>query len=184
MNVRSLQDLALPDLNLPFAPPKPQRDSKPSRGPATATQAAESGLADFFHHPEHATGSPWVMHIEQQSALIDGLRGLFHGPAGRVRLHLWMFMTLVEQPGTVLHRDEVDALWPALRPDAVGLTDTVLQRFRDTGLLTWDDSRRHCTITPLARQLAQQLTCALSPLANANASASASASAGNTPPAR
>jgi len=157
VNVLSLQDLALPDLNLPLTPPSPQ----PSLTPAMATPGTEAGLGEFFRHPEHATASPWAMHIEQQSALVDGLRGLFHGPAGLVRLRLWMFMTLVEQPGTVLHRDEVNALWHALRPDAVGLADTVLQRFRDTGLLAWDDSRHRCTITPLARQLAR----VLSPLA-------------------
>lgn len=157
MNVLSLQDLALPDLNLPLAPPSPQ----PSLTPTTAAPGTEAGLGEFFHHPEHATASPWAMHIEQQSALIDGLRGLFHGPAGLVRLRLWMFMTLAEQQNTVLHRDEVDALWHALRPDAAGLADTVLQRFRDTGLLAWDDSRHRCTITPLARQLAR----VLSPLA-------------------
>lgn len=160
MNVLSLQDLALPDLNLPLAPPSASPSPEP--GPAPTGQAAESGLGDLFSHPDPATASPWVMHIEQQSALVDGLRSLFHGPAGLVRLRLWMFMTLVEQPGMVLHRDEVDALWQALRPDAAGLTDTVLQRFRDTGLLAWDDSRHRCTITPLARQLAR----VLSPLAD------------------
>jgi len=168
VNVLSLQDLALPDLNLPLAPPSPQPSPKLSLTPATPAPGTEAGLGEFFRHPEHATASPWAMHIEQQSALVDGLRGLFHGPAGLVRLRLWMFMTLVEQQNTVLHRDEVDALWQALRPNAVGLADTVLQRFRDTGLLAWDDSRRHCTITPLARQLAN----ALSPLAGAQASAS------------
>ena len=158
MNVLSLQDLALPDLYLPFALPNP------TPSPDTAGQAVESGLGEFLRHPEQATDSPWVMHIEQQSALIDGLRSLFHGPAGLVRLRLWMFMTLAEQPSPVLHSEQVDALWQALRPDAAGLADTVLQRFHDTGLLAWDDNRHRCTITPLARQLAR----ALSPLAGAS----------------
>lgn len=162
MNVLSLQDLALPDLNLPFAPPSPSPNARPDPGPTG--QAVESGLGEFLRPPEQATHSPWVTHIEQQSALIDGLRSLFHGPAGLVRLRLWMFMTLAEHKSAVLHRDEVDALWQALRLDAAGLADTVLQRFRDTGLLAWDDSQRHGTITPLARQLAS----VLSPLAAAS----------------
>lgn len=154
MNVLSLQDLALPDLNLPATPATPA-SRQPLPGPDRA--AAEPCLGDYFRHPEQAPGSPWLDRNESPSALIDALRGLFHGPAGLVRLRLWMFMTLAEHPGAWLNRTEVDALWQALRPDALGTAKNVLQRFRDTGLLAWDDGLQQGRLTPLARQLASTL---------------------------
>ena len=150
--VLSLQDFDLPDLELsPAAPPSARH------GPA---ESAEARLADFFRDPESAGDSAWVWRIEQQSALIDALRALFHGPSALVRLRLWMFMTLAEQGTAALSREEIDSLFHALRPDAV---DTVLKRLRDAGLLAWDDTQRRHQITPLAHQL----TAVLSPLAHA-----------------
>lgn len=70
-------------------------------------------------------------------------------------------MTLAEHPSAWLSRAEVDTLWRPLRPDALGTARSVLQRFRDTGLLAWDDGQQQGRLTPLARQLAN----ALSPLA-------------------
>lgn len=177
MNVLSLQDLDLPDLSLPTLSPAPS--ASPDTGSGTGSDkgpntkpspGADSDLGDFFRQPEHAIDSPWVGCIAQQSPLIDGLRSLFHGPASLVRLRLWMFMTLSEQNTAVLSRPEIDPLWQALRPDAMGAVETVLQRFRDTGLLTWDESRQQGTLTPLARQLANMLK----PLAGACDAAPAS----------
>jgi predicted transcriptional regulator len=71
-----------------------------------------------------------------------------------------MFMTLAEHPAAVLSREELDALFHVLRPDAV---ETVLKRLRDSALLSWDETQRRYSITPLA----QQLAAALSPLASA-----------------
>lgn len=117
----------------------------------------EAPLADYFRDADHASDSPLAWQIEQQAAQIDALRGLFHGPAGLVRLRLWVFMTLMGQAQAALTREELDQLFHALRPEAL---DTVLKRFRDVGLLSWDETQRRHGITSLA----QQLTALLSPL--------------------
>lgn len=149
----SLQDLDLPDLNLATAAPTDR--------PADADDSGDARLADYFRDTEAAGDSPWAGRIEAHGALIDALRALFHGPAGLVRLRLWVFMTLVEQGNALFNRDEIDALLHALRPDAL---DTVLKRLRESGLLAWDDTQRRYQVTPLA----QQLTAVLSPLATAS----------------
>lgn len=158
MNVLSLQDLALPDLNLstpPASPASPQPEAPPRPGTDRAT--AEPCLGDYFRHPEQAPGPAWWGHNAQPSALVEALRGLFQGPASLVRLRLWMFMALADHPGAWLGRTEIDALCQALRPDALGTAQSVLQRFRDTGLLAWDDGLQQGRLTPLARQLASAL---------------------------
>jgi len=148
VNVLSLQDLALPDLNLPVTPANPQPH------PGTDRASAEPCLGDYFREPEQAPGQAWLGRNAQPAALIDALRSLFQGPAGLVRLRLWMLMTLAEHPSAWLSRTEIDALWQALRPDALGTAQSVLQRFRDTGLLAWDDGLQQGRLSPLARQLA------------------------------
>ena len=119
----------------------------------------EAPLVDYFRDADHASDSPLAWQIDQQSAQIDALRGLFHGPAGLVRLRLWVFMTLMGQAQAALTREELEQLFHALRPEAL---DTVLKRFRDIGLLNWDETQRRHSITPLA----QQLTALLGPLTN------------------
>lgn len=151
MNVLSLQDLALPDLNLSTTPAAP---ASPQPHPGTDRASAEPSLGDYFRHPEQAPGPAWLGRDKQPSALIDALRSLLQGPAGLIRLRLWMFMTLAEHPSAWLSRTEVDTLWRPLRPDALATAQSVLQRFRDTGLLAWDDGLQQGRLTPLARQLA------------------------------
>lgn len=115
---------------------------------------SEGALTDYFIDSDVAQDSPLAWRLEQHGALIDALRGLFHGPATLVRLRLWVFITLMGHPSASLGRDEFDALFYAVRPDAL---DTVVKRFRDVGLMAWDDTQRHYNITPLAQQLSSLL---------------------------
>ncbi len=114
----------------------------------------ETALADYFRDADHASDSPLAWQIEQKSAQIDALRGLFYGPAGLVRLRLWVFITLMGQGEASLAREALDQLFHALRPEAL---DTVLKRFRELGLLSWDETQRRHGITALAQQVAAVL---------------------------
>ncbi|MFI5447761.1 hypothetical protein [Polaromonas sp. UC242_47] len=129
--------------------------------PLPVGQEAETPLADYFRDADHASDSSLAWQMEQKSAQIDALRGLFHGPAGLVRLRLWVFITLMGQADATLTRDQLDPLFHALRPEAL---DTVLKRFREIGLLSWDETQRHHGITPLA----QQVAAVLGPLSSSN----------------
>ncbi|SFC71830.1 hypothetical protein SAMN05216344_13424 [Polaromonas sp. OV174] len=115
---------------------------------------SETPLAGYFRDADLASDSPLAWQLEQKSAHIDALRGLFHGPAGLVRLRLWVFLTLMSQGDAVLTRETLDQLFHALRPEAL---DTVLKRFREVGLLGWDETQRCHGITPLAQQIAAVL---------------------------
>lgn len=112
---------------------------------------SDTTLSDYFRDPESASESVLAWRIDQHGGLVDALRGLFHGPAGLVRLRLFVFMGLLGQSEANLHRDQINELFHAVRPEAL---DTVFKRFRDTGLLLWDETQRRTSLTPLAQQLA------------------------------
>ena len=59
-------------------------------------------------------------------------------------------MGLLGQSEANLPRDQINELFHAVRPEAL---DTVFRRFRDTGLLLWDETQRRTSLTPLAQQL-------------------------------
>lgn len=133
--------------------------------PLPDTQSAADGegsWTDYFLDSDVAHDSPLAWQLEQQGALVEALRCLFHGPASLARLRLWVFLTLMGQGAASLSRDEFDRLFHAVRPDAL---DTVVRRLRDAGLMAWDETRRHYDITPLAQQLASLL----GPLASTHA---------------
>ena len=112
---------------------------------------SDTTLSDYFRDPDFASESTLAWRIEQHGGLVDALRGLFHGPAGLVRLRLFVFMGLLGQSEANLNRDQINELFHAVRPEAL---DTVFKRFRDTGLLLWDETQRRTSLTPLAQQLA------------------------------
>jgi hypothetical protein len=112
---------------------------------------SDTTLSDYFRDADFAAESLLAYRIDAQGALIDALRALFHGPAGLVRLRLWVFMGLLGQSEASLSRDALNTLFHAVRPEAL---ETVFKRFRDTGLLLWDETQRRTSLTPLAQQLA------------------------------
>lgn len=112
---------------------------------------SDTRLSDYFRDADFASESITAWRIDAQGALVDALRGLFHGPSGLVRLRLWVFMGLLGQSEASLNRDELNELFHAVRPEAL---ETVFKRFRDTGLLLWDETQRRTSLTPLAQQLA------------------------------
>jgi len=122
--------------------------------PSLAQGESDTTLASYFRDPDFASESLLAWRIEQQAGLIDALRGLFHGPAGLVRLRLWMFMALLGQNETSLSRDQLGEMFNAVRPEAL---ETVLKRFRDSNLLLWDETQRRYSLTPLAQQLSHIL---------------------------
>ncbi len=120
----------------------------------TTPADSDTTLSDYFRpNPDgsdFAAESLLAYRLDAQGPLIDALRALFHGPAGLVRLRLWVFMGLLGQSEASLNRDQLNELFHAVRPEAL---ETVFKRFRDTGLLLWDETQRRTSLTPLAQQL-------------------------------
>ncbi len=123
---------------------------------------ASGALFDFFRDTDAATDDPLLWRIAREQELSQALSGLFHGPAALVQLRLWAFLQLARQGESQLPRERIDELFHALRPEAL---DTVLKRFRDVGLLAWDDSLRAYALPPLAQRVAGLLA----PLASGDA---------------
>ncbi|WCM88461.1 hypothetical protein [Acidovorax sp. NCPPB 3576] len=111
----------------------------------------EGGLFDFFRDADAAGDSALLWRIAREQAVTQALSGLFHGPAALVQLRLWAFLQLARQGEATLARERIDEIFHALRPEAL---DTVLKRFRDVGLLAWDDSARTYALPPLAQRVA------------------------------
>jgi hypothetical protein len=133
------QDLTVPDL---------------VDGPAEPLSSTDTSLASYFRDTEDVAEFPSAWRIEQQGPLFGALQGLFNGQAGLVRLRVWVFMELLAQDAQSLSREQLDALFYAVRPEAL---ETVLKRFRDSQLLLWDETQRRYSLTPLAQQLSQIL---------------------------
>lgn len=121
---------------------------------AAGSLEGETPLADYFRDADLASDSALAWQIDQKSAHIDALRGLFHGSAGLVRLRLWVFITLMGQSDAALTREELDQLFHAIRPEAL---DTVLKRLREVGLISWDETQRRYAIAAMAQQVAAML---------------------------
>lgn len=121
-------------------------------------------LFDFFRDTDAATDDALLWRIAREQELSQALSGLFHGPAALVQLRLWVFLQLARQGEAQWPRERIDELFHALRPEAL---DTVLKRFRDVGLLAWDDSLRSYALPPLAQRVAGLLA----PLASGDAAA-------------
>jgi hypothetical protein len=126
-----------------------------TRPPASLhSSESESALADYFRDPEALIDAPVAWQVENNADLVDALRSLFQGASGLVRLRLWMLFALVGQGKAFLLREELAQLFYAVRPEAV---DSVLKRFREAALLTWDDSQRQYGLTPMAQHIATML---------------------------
>lgn len=115
----------------------------------------ESALADYFRDPDAMLDSPVAWQLENNVALVEALRLLFQGSTGLVRLRLWMMFALVGQGKAFLSREDLEQLFYAVRPEAV---DSVIKRFREAALLTWDDSLRQYELTAMAQHVASMLT--------------------------
>ncbi len=111
---------------------------------------SDTTLSDYFREADFFSESTLAWRIDQHGGLVDALRGLFHGPAGLVRLRVYVFLGLLGQSEASLSREQTNELFHAVRPEAL---DTVFKRFRDTGLLLWDETQRRTSLTPLAQQL-------------------------------
>ena len=111
-------------------------------------------MSDYFRDPDALADCALAWQVESNADMVDAMRALLQGTAGMVRLRLWMLFTLVGQGKAYLAREELDQLFYAVRPEA---SDSVIKRFREAALLTWDDSLRQYGLTPLAQQLATML---------------------------
>lgn len=111
---------------------------------------SDTTLSDYFREADFFSESTLAWRIDQHGGLVDALRGLFVGPAGLVRLRVYVFLGLLGQSEASLSREQINELFHAVRPEAL---DTVFKRFRDTGLLLWDETQRRTSLTPLAQQL-------------------------------
>lgn len=122
--------------------------------PQGADEALDGGvgaIADFFRDADAAQDAPLLWRLSRQQPLTQALSGLFHGPAALVQLRVWVFLQLAAQGDAQLPRERIDELFHALRPEAL---ETVLKRFRDVGLLVWDESLRSYSLPPLAQHMA------------------------------
>ncbi|WP_313303314.1 hypothetical protein [Diaphorobacter sp.] len=116
-------------------------------------------VADFFRDADAAADSPLLWNLTRQPQLTHAMSGLFHGNAALVQLRVWVFLQLAAQGDAQLPREHIDEMFHALRPEAL---ETVLKRFRDVGLLVWDESQRSYSLPPIAQRVAAML----SPLAS------------------
>ena len=124
-----------------------------------AADAGDNALAEFFRDGDAVDDIPLLWRLSRQTALAQALSGLFHGPAALVQLRLWVFLVLVGQGEANFPRERIEEQFHALRPEAL---ETVLKRFREVGLLAWDETQRSYALPPLA----QRVAALLSPLAS------------------
>jgi len=115
---------------------------------------AEAAFDDYFQDADALADSPVAWQLEGNAALLEAVRLLLQGSSALARLRVWALLTLVGQGKAFLSRDELTRLFYALRPEAA---DAVIKRFRDAGLLSWDESQRQYGVTALAQQVADLL---------------------------
>jgi hypothetical protein len=115
---------------------------------------AEAAFDDYFQDTDALADSPVAWQLESNAALLEAMRLLLQGSSALARLRVWALLLLVGQGKAFLSRDELTQLYYALRPEA---TEAVIKRFRDAGLLSWDDSARQYGVTGLAQQVADLL---------------------------
>jgi hypothetical protein len=123
----------------------------------------ESALTDYFRDPDALLDSPlaWQLEAQANTTLVDALRHFFQGSSGLVRLRLWMLFTLVGQGRAFLSREDLEQIFFAVRSEAV---DHAIKRFREAGLLMWDETQRQYSLTVLAQNVASLLAPVGQPL--------------------
>ena len=127
----------------------------PSAHLAEADAHSHAGaVSDFFRDADAAADSPLLWSLASRPQITHALSGLFHGNAALVQLRVWVFLQLASQGDAQLPREYIDELFCALRPEAL---ETVLKRFRDVGLLVWDESQRSYCLPPVAQRVAAML---------------------------
>lgn len=122
--------------------------------PIAPVPEADSAFVDYFRDPDAVADSALAWQLEGNAALQEALRLLFQGGSALVRLRMWALFTLEGQGSAFLGRDTLDQLFYALRPEVL---DAVIKRLREASLLTWDDTQRQYSLTPLAQQVASVL---------------------------
>jgi len=122
---------------------------------------AETAFDDYFQDADALADSPVAWQLESNAVLLDAVRLLLQGSSALARLRLWALFTLVGQGMAFLSRDELARLYYALRPE---VTEAVIKRFRDAGLLNWDESQRQYGVTALAQQVAGLLASLTQPV--------------------
>ena len=105
---------------------------------------------DYFREGAAPTDALLWWQLERNEALLAAQRALFHGPAGLVRLRVWVFLELMAMPDSRLPREALNRHFHVLKDDALEL---VLKRLREAGLLAWDGSAQVYSVTPLAGSL-------------------------------
>ncbi len=123
----------------------------------------DSKLGDYFRDPDAVLDSPTAWALENNTELVDALRSLFQGTGGLVRLRVWMLFTLVSQGKAYLTREELEQHFYAVRPETV---DSVVKRFREAAVLTWDDSMRQYGLTPIAQRIVNMLAPVVEPVSD------------------
>ena len=124
---------------------------RPERGGSPHAESPDSpSFESYFRDPDFPPSQPLAWALGHRTALLDALRGLFHGPAAMAQLRLWCFMELCSQPQARLSREDIQQLFHAVWPDAL---ETVLKRLRDLHLLAWDATTQDYQLPPLAQQV-------------------------------
>ena len=115
---------------------------------------ADTAFDDYFQDADALADSPVAWQLESNATLLEAVRLLLQGSSALARLRVWALLVLVGQGRAFLGRDDLTQLFYALRPEAA---EAVIKRFRDAGLLSWDESQRQYGVTALAQQVADLL---------------------------
>ena len=107
-------------------------------------------VEDYFRDGAAPAEALLWWQLERQDAMQAALRALFQGSAALTRLRLWVFFELMALRESRLTREALNQAFHVVRDEAL---DSVLKRFREADLLTWDATAQTYAVTPLAQQL-------------------------------
>ena len=100
---------------------------RPERGGSPHAESPDSpSFESYFRDPDFPPSQPLAWALGHRTALLDALRGLFHGPAAMAQLRLWCFMKLCSQPQARLSREDIQQLFHAVWPEALEISRTFI----------------------------------------------------------